>query len=153
MGCASTDSSGFPSLAKRPIETRFDVAESPPLALPGPLPADIEGRLARWRDQAAASGSAFAAALPLASADVAAATKAPVASEAWIVAQQSLSRLAIARGPLADALADVDALYVARQDGDAIDGIGDILALRDMLAAALARQNAQVAELAGQLPE
>ena len=58
------------------------------------------------------------------------------------MAQQALSRLTVARGPLVVALGDVDALYVARQDGDAIDGLPEIVALRDGLAARFAEQDA-----------
>lgn len=149
--CASGGTGDFPSLAKRPIETRFAVAESVPLAAPGPLSADLVGRLARWRDQAAAAESAFAAAIPGAERAVAAAARAPVASEVWITAQQALSRLAITRGPVADALGDVDALYIARQDSEAIDGLPDIVVLRDALAAAHQQQNDRIAALAARL--
>ena len=47
--CAATQASDAPSLAKRAVEGRFDVA--PPavvVAPPGPLPADLAGRLQRW---------------------------------------------------------------------------------------------------------
>lgn len=153
--CASAGAGDYPSLAKRPIETRFAVAESvaPPLAQPGPLPADLAGRTQRWREQGAVAEAAFAAALPGVQAAIAAAGRAPAASEPWINAQQALSRLAITRGPVADALADVDALYIGRQDADAVDGMPDILALRDALAATLSRQNNQLALLAGKLAE
>jgi hypothetical protein len=71
----------------------------------------------------------------------------------WIVAQQALSRLAVARGPAAVALGDIDALYLARQDGDAIDGLPEIVVLRDVVAGQLVKQDAVLARLAGQLAE
>lgn len=151
--CATAGGGDFPSLAKRPIETRFAVTESVPLPPPGPLPAALIDRVAAWRARAAESEAGFAAALPAAQAAVAAASRAPVASEAWIVAQQALSRLAILRGPVADALGDVDALYIARQDSDAIDGLPAILELREALAATYARQNDQLAQLSARLSD
>ncbi len=151
--CASGISGATPSLEKRAIEDRFDVVETSPLPPPGPLPADLAGRLARWRSDAAAADSAFAAQRGETEAAVAAARGAAPASEAWIVAQQALSRLAVARGPLTVALGDIDALYVARQDSDAIDGLPEILALRDELAARLGEQDAVLAGLAERLGE
>ncbi|HJS12693.1 MAG TPA: hypothetical protein VJ811_15590, partial [Sphingopyxis sp.] len=60
--CAATQASDGPSLAKRAVEGRFDVA--PPavvVAPPGPLPADLAGRLQRWESDGAAGQQAFAA--------------------------------------------------------------------------------------------
>jgi hypothetical protein len=151
--CAASGNGDYPSLAQRPIETRFAVTESVPLPLPGPLPADLAGRVQAWRDRVAAAEAGFAAALPTAQTAVAAAARAPVASEAWISAQQQLSRLAILRGPVADALADVDALYIARQGSDAVDGLPALLALRDALAVMLEQQNAQLSALAARLAD
>ncbi len=129
------------------------MVESVPLPPPGPLPTDLAERLAGWRARAAAADAAFRAALPATDAAVAAAAGTAPPGERWIAAQQALSRLAIARGPVADTLADVDALYIARQDAGEIDGLPDILALRDALAAMLARQNAAVDDLAARLAE
>jgi hypothetical protein len=143
----------YPALGKRPIEERFAVIETVPLPPPGPLPSDLAGRLARWRDDAAAADAAFAALRDETAAAVSAARGAAPASEAWIVAQQAYSRLAVARGPLTVALGDIDALYVARQDGDLIDGLPEIVALRDDLAARIAEQDAVLAALAAQLAE
>ncbi len=151
--CASGMSGATPSLEKRAIEDRFEVVETAPLPPPGPLPADLAGRLARWRSDAAAADSAFAAMRPEVEAAVAAARGAAPASEAWIVAQQAISRLAVAQGPLTVALGDIDALYVARQDGDAVDGLPEIVALRDAVAGQLAEQDAVLAVLTGRLGE
>jgi hypothetical protein len=43
-----------------------------------------------------------------------------------------------AEGSVASAVGDIDALYVARQDGDAIDGLPENVALRDVVAGQLA---------------
>lgn len=127
------------------------MVESVPLPPPGPLPTDLAERLAGWRARAAAADAAFRAALPATDAAVAAAAGTAPPGERWIAAQQALSRLAVARGPVMDALGDVDALYLARQDAGEIDGLPDIVALRDELAALQAGHDARLAALADQL--
>lgn len=143
-----------PSLAHRPVEGRFNVA--PPTVVvtpPGPLPADLVGRLARWESDAAAAQQAFAAARGSTAALVAAAAGAPVASERWVVAQQAISRLIAARAPLTGALADIDRLYLDRSIDAVVDGLPDIYALRDRLADTASTQDAVIEALSRQLPE
>lgn len=152
-GCASGASADYPALGKRTIEERFAVVESVPLPPPGPLPAELAARLDRWRADADSADAAFAALRDETATAVAAARGAARASEAWITAQQALSRLAVARGPIVAALGDADALYVERQNGDAIDGLPDVFALRAALAVQLAGQDAVLAALAAQLAE
>jgi hypothetical protein len=151
--CASGMSGATPSLEKRAIEDRFAVVETAPPPAPGPLPTDLAGRLAEWRARAARADRAFAAALAPTEAAVAAARGAAVATESWITAQQALSRLAVARGPVGDALADVDALYLARQRDDSYDGLPEIATLRGELAALAAAQDERLAALAARLAE
>ncbi|HMO76970.1 MAG TPA: hypothetical protein PKD99_15080 [Sphingopyxis sp.] len=151
--CAAAQAGDAPSLAKRPVEGRLNVA--PPTVVvepPGPLPADLAGRLARWDADGAAGQQAFAAERDAAAQLVGAAAGAPVASERWVVAQQAISRLVAARAPLTAALADIDRLYVERSIGEAIDGLPDIYALRERLADAVATQDAVIAALSRQLP-
>ena len=151
--CATAQDSGAPSLAKRSVEGRFDVA--PPavvVAPPGPLPADLNGRLARWDTDAAAAQQAFVAERNVTAPLVSAAAGAPVASERWVVAQQAISHLIAARAPLTAALADIDRLYLDRSVDDAIDGLPEIYALRDRLAEMVSTQDALIAALSGQLP-
>lgn len=142
-----------PSLAHRPVEGRLNVAPpTVPVTLPGPLPADLAGRLVRWQSDAAAAQQAFAAERGNAAALVSAATGAPVASERWVVAQQAISRLIAARAPLTGALADIDRLYLDRSIGEDVDGLPDIYALRDQLADTASAQDAVVEALSRQLP-
>lgn len=151
--CAAAQNTGAPSLAKRPVEGRFDVA--PPavvVAPPGPLPADLAGRLARWEADGTAGRQAFAAERDSTASLVSAAAGAPVASERWVVAQQAISRLIAARAPLTGALADIDRLYLERSVDEAIDGLPDIYALRDRLADIVSTQDAVIEALNGQLP-
>lgn len=150
---AAAQTSGAPSLAKRPVEGRFDIA--PPAVVvqpPGPLPADLAGRLARWESDGATGQQGFAAERDSTASLVSAAAGAPVASERWVVAQQAISRLIAARAPLTGALADIDRLYVERSVDDAIDGLPDIYALRDRLAEIVSTQDAVIEALSSQLP-
>ncbi len=152
-GCAATPGGDAPSLAKRPVEGRFDIA--PPavvVAPPGPLPADLAGRLARWEADAAAGQQGFAAERGTAASLVSAAAGAPVASERWVVAQQAISRLGAARAPLTAALADIDRLYLERSIDEQVDGLPDIYALRDRLADLASTQDAVIESLNSQLP-
>ncbi|MBL9069522.1 MAG: hypothetical protein JNM03_05955 [Sphingopyxis sp.] len=144
---------GAPSLAKRTVEGRFDVA--PPsvvVAPPGPLPADLAGRLARWESDGNAAQQAFAAERGNTVTLVSAAAGAPVASERWVVAQQAISRLIAARAPLTSALADIDRLYLERSIDEAVDGLPDVYALRERLADMASAQDAIVQALSDQLP-
>ena len=152
--CAAAGGDGAPSLAKRPAEGRFDVA--PPVVVvdpPGPLPADLASRLARWDADAVAAQRAFAAERGTAATLVSAASGAAVASERWVVAQQAISRLQATRAPLTGALADIDRLYLDRSVAEDIDGLPDIYALRDRLADMAATQDAVVEALERQLPQ
>ncbi len=152
--CAAAQGAAAPSLAKRAVEGRFDVA--PPavvVAPPGPLPADLAGRLARWEADGASAQQAFTAERDAAVSVVAGAAGAPVASERWVVAQQAISRLIAARAPLTGALADIDRLYLERSVDEAIDGLPDIYALRERLADIASAQDAILEALNSQLPE
>jgi len=151
--CAAAQNTGAPSLAKRSVEGRFDVA--PPVVVvapPGPLPADLGGRLARWESDAASAQQAFAAERNTTASLVSAAGGAAVASERWVVAQQAISRLTATRAPLTAALADIDRLYLDRSVEDAIDGLPEIYALRDRLADTVSTQDAVLEALSRQLP-
>lgn len=150
---AAAQSTAAPSLAKRAVEGRFDVA--PPAVVvtpPGPLPVDLAGRLERWESDAVAAQQAFASERSNTASLVSAAATAPVASERWVVAQQAISRLIAARAPLTGALADIDYLYLERSIDEAIDGLPDIYALRDRLADTASAQDAIIRALSDQLP-
>ncbi|ALC13612.1 hypothetical protein [Sphingopyxis sp. 113P3] len=152
--CATAQESQAPSLAKRPVEGRFDVA--PPavvVAPPGPLPNDLAGRLARWESDAVEAQRAFAAERGVAAPLVSAAAGSGVSSEAWVVAQQAVSRLIAARAPLTGALAEIDRLYIDRSVEEAIDGLPDIYALRERLTDMVSAQDAVIEALEAQLPE
>lgn len=151
--CATAPLGDAPSLAKRPVEGRLEVA--PPAVVvppPGPLPSDLAGRLSHWDAEALRAQQAFAAERNAAAPLVSAAAGAPVASERWIVAQQAVSRMVAARAPLTGALADIDRLYIERSIDEQVDGLPDIYALRDRLAEQALTQDAIIAALTAQLP-
>ena len=153
-GAAAQQKAAAPSLAKRAVEGRFDVA--PPSVVvtpPGPLPTDLAGRLARWESDSVVAQQAFAAERGGTAQTVSTAAGSPVASERWVVAQQAISRLIAARAPLTGALADIDRLYLDRSVEEAIDGLPDIYALRERLADTAAAQDAIIQALSDQLPE
>ncbi len=152
-GCAAAQGTDAPSLAKRPVEGRLNVAPPPVVVTPpGPLPDDLAGRLARWESDGTAGQQAFAAERDNAVRLVVAAGGAAVASESWVVAQQAISRLVAARAPLTAALGDIDRLYIERSVDEAIDGMPAIYALRDRLAETVATQDAVIEALSRQLP-
>lgn len=86
---------------------------------------------------------------------VAAARGATASSEAWVTAQQSLSALDSARLPTTKALADLDALYIARVDlastTPGTGGVAELLAARDAAAAVAERQSQTIRTLEKQL--
>jgi len=151
--CAVAQAPAAPSLAKRAVEGRLNVAPTPVVVPPpGPLPADLAGRLARWESDGAAGQQAFAAERDATAQLVNAAAGAAVASERWVVAEQAISRLTAARAPITGALADIERLYIERSIDEAIDGLPDIYALRDRLSEQVSAQDAVIEALNAQLP-
>jgi hypothetical protein len=150
--CATADHGDAPSLAKRPYEGRFDVPITPvPVTPPGPLPADFAGRMERWNADAAKGQSDFAAERDGAVRLVSAANGASQSSEAWVVAQQAISRLIAARAPATAALADIDRLYLDRSADEAFDGMPQIYALRERLTEMVSAQDAIIDSLTSSL--
>ena len=99
--------------------------------------------------------AAFRAALPTVRSNVSAASGGAPGTEGWVVAQQALSRLDIARSGSVSALADIDAVLAARlaqeQDGAAGNGAAALNETRQRIAAAVADQSAIIAGLAARL--
>ena len=112
-------SSDYPSLSPRPIE---DVSFAEPEVRPPPPATPAAAAQARYAPivaRARKADTAFETKLAEARAAIAAGRGAPVGSAAWATAQQALSRLQIARAPVAAALADLQAA------GEADGGRGD----------------------------
>jgi hypothetical protein len=145
-GCAEQGS--YPSLAARPIEGIMDKPVTETIA-PSAVPnAERSTRIATLIQQAETADREFRAAQPAAERAIAAAAGAARGEERWIVAQQQLSRLDVARVPVGRALADLDELGVAQADAASS---GTASAEAEALASAYARVTALDAEEQGVL--
>lgn len=144
--CATTGDDNYPDLAPRAVEGRLTTVPPEPVALPPPPPptADLAGRIAQLDAQAQAAERPFAAALPATKAAVSRARGAAVSSDAWVAAQAAISVLESERGPVSDALAEVDALIVARSGSGERAGLDELAGLRDRLIARIAAQQATI---------
>ncbi|HEY1124883.1 MAG TPA: hypothetical protein VGE65_04565 [Sphingobium sp.] len=106
----------YPSLAKRPVETRDRTAPAPVATQPAPADAALVKDVQTLDAQATVADTAFRTELGKARDAVAAANGAEPASEAWVAAQMSISNTDAARYDSVAALATLDTLFVARQD-------------------------------------
>jgi hypothetical protein len=106
----------YPSLTRRPIETRDRNA---PAAAPVPI-APTDAALAKEVEtlgiQATAADTAFKTEFGKARSAVTAAAGAEPSSEAWVTGQMAISTTDAARYDTVAALASLDTLYIARQD-------------------------------------
>lgn len=109
-GCAAPGP--YPSLAPRPAEKAY--AEDAEERRPTPQPDDpaLAREIDRLVGEAKAGSAEFDSALP--ATEAAASRAGPSGSDAWIEAQQALSRLEAARARTTAALADLDRLAVER---------------------------------------
>ena len=151
--CVRPDIGPEPSLAPRAAE-----AIDPRVTIPSDVPmgrvdAALASRLAALVGEANAALPAFGA--RLAEAERLAAAAGPAASESWIVAQQSLSRLTEQHGATTRAAAEIDALaatrleeqrWLAPADREAIAAAAATVAsLSEMQAAAIERLRERLA--------
>ncbi|MCW1382582.1 hypothetical protein OLX02_07080 [Novosphingobium sp. KCTC 2891] len=123
---ACADRSQFPSLARRPAERAYGMAQ--PVAGPTPasessIPADATtvARVTALREQARKADARFDSRRPAALRAVAAARGAAVGSDAWSVAQIALADLDSARSDGMVAMADLDRMLVVAAQA-AVDG-------------------------------
>ena len=103
-----------------------------PITAPAPVPVDAghDERIAALVERARQGHSAFNAELSAARATVAGAAGAAVGSEAWVVGQQAVTRADARRTPVAESLADLDAMQVAGDGSSLLQaGITDVSAL------------------------
>ena len=144
-GCATgvADTSAYPSLARRPVETRD--YETPAPATPATAPAaSMDADAARFAQQADAGASAFDKAYGDAERLARAASGAEVSSERWVAAQAAISGLEASRNDSVSALAALDTLYTERASAIA-DGktSGDLTPLETARTRALAAVDSQ----------
>ena len=160
-GCAARGD--FPSLAPRAVEGELSPAAacrgeaaceapaSPPVAAAIPDDPQLAARISELTVRARSGDTAFAALLPEARRSAARAGRS--GSEPWIEAQQLVSRLEAARSPTVDALAELDALAIARSEsrGTSPQDRERVLAAAQQIRALADAQRAEVDRLNGQL--
>jgi hypothetical protein len=132
-GCAAGGTEtmvGYPSLARRPIESQQQAAAAPVEVSPTVPDAELDSALARLVAAARAGDDAFASDYGEAERLTRQAAGSAVSSEAWVAAQVALSTLESARNDSVSALASLDTLYVERAnaiaDGKAQGGLDQI---------------------------
>jgi hypothetical protein len=113
---AQGDNRSFPSLAKRPAETRDRTVPPAPIVQAAPIDAALAAEVERYSREASAADSAFQRILGQNRANVLAASGASSNSESWVVAQVAISAIDSARYESVAALAALDTLHVERQD-------------------------------------
>ncbi len=107
----------FPSLAKRPVESRGQQTEAPPAPVETAAPdAALVTTVAALQAKAAAADTAFKAELGKDRSAVSTANGAAPSSEPWVAAQTAISAADAARYDAVAALASLDTLHVDRQD-------------------------------------
>ncbi len=104
--------SGEPTLAPRAAEAIDPRVPIPGDVIVGPADPALSARIAQLLVEVQSGEAAFAAAAT--EAERLAAAAGPPESESWIVAQEALSGLVAARGPVTRAMADLDSLAAAR---------------------------------------
>ena len=153
-GCA--EQGAFPSLMPRPIELEAAEEEAgtdtPPAAAPAPPDPALVARLAELVALARQGEAAFRAAADGAAAQVARAGAA--GSESWIQAQMAVSRLEEVRAPTVVALADLDALALARHRAAELQPAGHaaLAAALEEVSAIASAQRAEISRLSALLP-
>lgn len=147
------DGRGYPSLAKRAIETEAAAASPQPDGSQAPISSDtsLTAQLADLSQQAEKGRAAFDALYAEAARRVRVATSAPVSSEQWVAANVDLGRLEQARYDSVFALASLDTLYADRMKaiagGEAQGGVEEIETARAPVLAMVDAQNDRVDEL------
>ena len=155
---AGVKSAPYPSLARRPIETRdFDAPAAMPVPVSPVTDPALDADLARLNGIADTGRAAFDRAFPEAERSARAATRASVSSDAWIAAQVAISGLEAARNDCVSALANLDTLYTERvksiADGKVQGGDDRIAAARTAALATVDSQNDRLDALKALLPQ
>ena len=110
--CATAPRAGEPSLAPRAAEAVDPRVPIPSEVVAGPADPALVARIAELLAEVRSGDAAFQSAAQ--NAEALAAAAGPAQSESWIAAQEALSGLVAARGPVTRAIADLDALAATR---------------------------------------
>ena len=160
-GCATANESGrgYPSLAKRAVESAPEEQMERGDAVSAPIAGDtaLKTRISELEQQARRGNDAFEALYGEVAGQVGRSGDAAVSSEQWVMAQVNLGRLEGARHDSVYALADLDDLYAARMaavaDGKAAGGVDEVLAARGAVLAMVDAQNDRIDNLRRGLKE
>jgi len=147
---ACTAPADHPSLAPRAVE-RFTTIEptTTPITQPAiPEDASRQERVSALVARAREADALFRSRLSEAQAAAARGAGSGIGSEAWVQAQQAVSRADVARTPVTQSLADLDALQIASAEAGvgieataalttALDEVGSLSAAEDQAIAAL----------------
>lgn len=157
---AGQDGRGYPSLARRPVETQGassgdEAAEAGAaevgVVLSPAIDASLRDRLSGLSRQAEQGAQKFDRLYGQVSGSIRVSAAAAISSEQWVVAQQSLGRLEQARYDSVFALASLDTLYAERMrdvaDGKADGGVEEIGAVREQALTIVDSQNDRVDQL------
>lgn len=149
-GCAPMpDSSRFPSLLPRPIESRSDAVETPPPAVATPDPA-LDSRMTELRRALDDAGRGFDTGYARADRLANSARGSRAGSDAWLDAQIALAELDVLRTDTRLAIADLEQLEADR----ALELAPDYPGLAALIATAKAqeaRQNDRIASVEARL--
>ncbi|BAK64771.1 hypothetical protein SLG_00960 [Sphingobium sp. SYK-6] len=116
---AQTSESGrYPSLAKRPAESRDRQPPEPAPVQPASVDAALATQVSQLAEKASGADAAFRKQLDQGRSLVSAARNAAPESEAWVAAQMAVSALDGARYESIAALASLDTLHVERQNNE-----------------------------------
>mgnify|MGYP001118538817 CR=1 FL=1 len=113
---AEAQTRGYPSLAKRPVESRDRTVPAAQPVQPAAPDAALATQVETLGKQAASGDAAFQQQIAQGRKTASAATGAAPASESWVAAEMTISALDSARYESVAALAGLDTLYVDKQD-------------------------------------
>jgi hypothetical protein len=128
-GCAMQQGD-FPSLAKRPYESKDPIADpvGQPATYSTSLPDSLRNQLNSIAARHDAAEAAFRGALPVARQAAQSAAGSAMGSEGWVKAQMELSRLEKKRADSLAALAEIDRLVTSERDKGADVGLIGLMA-------------------------
>lgn len=152
LGACASDTTNYPSLARRDVERAAAAPAPAATATPAPdvLDPAIAARLPAMVANARDAHRRFAAARDRAERTIATAAGSTPGSEAWAQASIALASLESARSQAMIALADLDSLHAeARVNGTG--GAGSIAAARDEVAALVREEDAVLDALRSRL--
>jgi hypothetical protein len=150
-GCAGADSTRYPSLLPRAIETRSDA--EPAVAPPAAVVADpaIDAKLASYATSLAKTDRAFTPAADRAEAAARVAQGGAVGSDHWLDAQTALAELDTYRSDLSALLTDIEQLAIDRAAAGQPDYPG-LEELRVKVKASSDAESARIAAIQAMLP-